>query len=256
VKVTLVPSSVSSGDWGRGHPLTSYVIDETVALDAGGLGLIGDATVQTAITDIILSHSHIDHVASLPILLDNTAGLRSKGVRIHASQATLDVLRTDLLNDRLWPDFINLSLGGVPFLRLERLEPGKTVEVRGLRVTPVEVDHTVPTLGFLVRCGGSSALFPSDTAPTEAIWRLANAAEDLKAVFLEAAFPDEMGALANVSKHLTPALFAAEMRKLTKPVPFIAVHIKPRFYDQVTSQLSALGLPNVQIGRPGASYEF
>ena len=65
-----------------------------------------------------------------------------------------------------------------------------------------------------------------------------------------------MSDLAAVSKHLTPAMFAAEARKLARQVPFIAVHIKPRFYDQVVAELGGLDLADVQIGEPGATYEF
>ena len=55
-----------------------------------------------------------------------------------------------------------------------------------------------------------------------------------------------------ISKHLTPAMFAAETRKLSGQVPFIAVHIKPRFYDQVVAELrELLELPDIQVGTPG-----
>jgi hypothetical protein len=62
--------------------------------------------------------------------------------------------------------------------------------------------------------------------------------------------------LAVVSKHLTPATFAAEARKLPQRVPFIAVHIKSRFYDQVTAELRSLASPFVEVGTPGTPYEF
>jgi hypothetical protein len=51
-------------------------------------------------------------------------------------------------------------------------------------------------------------------------------------------------------------MFAAEARKLARPVPFIAVHIKPRFYDQVVEELNALDLPEGRVGKPGETYEF
>jgi len=39
-------------------------------------------------------------------------------------------------------------------------------------------------------------------------------------------------------------------------VPFIAVHIKPRFYDTVVAELNALEFPEVQVGIPGGIYVF
>jgi ribonuclease BN (tRNA processing enzyme) len=97
---------------------------------------------------------------------------------------------------------------------------------------------------------------PSDTGPTEEFWRLAAATADLRAVFLEASFPDAMNELALISKHLTPAMFAAEARKLDRGVPFVAVHIKPRFYDRVVEERGALGSPLVEVASPGTSYAF
>src|SRR5690349_6092465 len=74
VKVALVPSAVSDGAGARGLFLTSYLVNDRVAVDAGGLGLIGDLEEQGAVRDIFLTHSHLDHVASLPLWLDTHFG--------------------------------------------------------------------------------------------------------------------------------------------------------------------------------------
>jgi ribonuclease BN (tRNA processing enzyme) len=256
VKIALVPSAVSPGQGRCGSFLTSYVIDGVVAIDAGGLGFLGDLTEQFRIHDIFLTHSHLDHVASLPIFLETVFRSSERCVTLHAGEATLKSLRQDVFNDRVWPDFIGMSRRGQPFVKIEILEPGRAVGVAGLRLTPIPVDHVVPTLGFLVEAPGAAVAIPSDTAPTSEFWRVAGAALDLKAVFLEASFPNAMSELAGLSKHLTPTMFAGEMRKLARPVPFIAVHIKPRFYDEVVAELDALGIPEIQVGRPGETYEF
>jgi ribonuclease BN (tRNA processing enzyme) len=177
-------------------------------------------------------------------------------VTIHGSAAVLDSCQRDLFNDRIWPDFIALSQGDKPFLRLSRLEAGQTIELEGLCITVAALDHVVPTVGYLIADGNSSIAFVSDTGPTEEIWRLANAQTNLKAVFLEATFPNEMAWLADVSKHLTPATFATEVRKLSRPVPLIAIHLKARYRNQVAAQLQALNLPNLEIGRFDVAYEF
>jgi ribonuclease BN (tRNA processing enzyme) len=256
VKIELLPSSVSHGEGGRGYFLSSYVIDDVVAIDAGGLGLIGDLSAQFAIQDIFLTHSHMDHLASLPIFLETVFQSSQRSVTLHAGESTLETLRRDLFNDRLWPDFIGMSEQGTPFVKVEVLHAGRTVEVEGLRLTPIAVDHVIPTLGFLVEAPGVTVAIPSDTGPTENFWLAAAAAANLKAVFLEASFPDAMTDLAIVSKHLTPAMFAAEARKIGRRVPFIAVHIKPRFYDQVVAELNRLERTNVRIGKPGTIYMF
>ncbi len=258
MKITLVPSAMSPGDHNgtRGFFLSSYVIDDVVAIDAGGLGLLGDLDAQTRIQHIFMTHGHMDHIASLPIFLETVFESRDRCVTLHAGAETLESLRKDVFNDRVWPDFIGMSEKGLPFVKVETLEPGRPVDVAGLRLTPVPVDHVVPTLGFLVQAPGVTVAIPSDTGPTDEFWRMAGSDADLKAVFLEASFPNAMEWLAVVSKHLTPAMFAAEVRKLPQSVPFIAVHIKPRFYDAVVNELRALGLPGIVVGDPGESYHF
>ncbi len=256
MKVTLVPSAVSAPGRLSRQFLTSYVVNGTVAVDAGCLGLYATVRRQARINHVLLSHSHLDHIASLPMFLDNVVALRDEPVQVHANEAVLDALRRDVFNDRLWPDFIRLSVERTPFLNLNLLEPGKPVELDGLRVTPVAVDHSVPTLGFIVEDRGAAVVIPSDTGPTEEIWKRADAIPNLRAVFLEATFPREMAWLADLAKHLTPELFAREMAKLPRDVAWIAVHIHPRFRAQVVRELRALGLPNLGIGRFGRAYQF
>jgi ribonuclease BN (tRNA processing enzyme) len=256
MKVTIVPSSIPSADEEPSQYLISYLINDTLAIDAGSLGVYGTPRMQAKIEHVLVSHTHIDHTATLPIFLENAYEAKANCVTVHGSADVLASLQRDIFNDRTWPDFVALSEGAAPFLRLSALEPGRTVELAGLRITPVEVNHVVPTLGFLVADESVAVLIASDTGPTDELWRVANASDTLRAVFLEAAFPDAMGELARISKHLTPALFGAEVRKLTRPVTVVAVHIKARYRADVLRELRALGLPNLEIGVPGHSYTW
>jgi cAMP phosphodiesterase len=254
VKVTLVPSAIG-GD-AQNQYLSCYVVNDAVAIDAGSIGFFHSPREQEPIRDIFLTHTHLDHIASLPMFLENVFDERGDGVTLHASAPVLDALQRDLFNDRIWPDFIAMSEPGQRFLRLSMLEPNKPVQVAGLRVTPVPVNHVVPTMGFLIEDATSAVVIATDTRPTEEIWQRANLAPHLKAVFLDAAFPNELTWLADASGHLTPALFALEARKLARSVPMIAVHLKARYYAQVTRELLALGMPNLQVGQYGQTYEF
>lgn len=255
MQVTLVPSSVD----GRGSKLqflSSYLLNDTVAIDAGCLGFHRTPKEQAQIKHLFITHTHLDHVASLPMFLSNTYTGDGDCVTLYGSEVVLECLRRDLFNDRLWPDFVRLSAEGPPFLKLRTLLPGRPVECDGLRLTPEAVDHLAPTLGFLVEDAGAAIVVTSDTGPTQAIWDLANRAADLKAVFLEASFPNAMSQLAHAARHLTPALFAREVRKVTRPVRFIAVHISPAGRGQIVKELKALGIPGLEIGRFGRPYSF
>jgi cAMP phosphodiesterase len=257
VKVTLVPSSVGDSDPSQRQFLTSYVIDDVLAVDAGCLGFWGAPEDQARIKNVLISHSHIDHIASLPIFVENAYEGKGDCVTIYASEQVLASLRTDLFNERIWPDFIALSKNNEkPFLKVETLEPGKPLALGGLRITGIPVNHVVPTLGFIVDDGNSAIVISSDTGPTEALWQHAKTLPNLKAVFLEVTFPEHMAWLAKLSEHLTPVTFGQQLQKLGKQVPVIAVHIKARFRAQVIQELQKLGMPNIQIGKFGTPYSF
>jgi hypothetical protein len=57
--------------------------------------------------------------------------------------------------------------------------------------------------------------------------------------------------LAKVAKHLTPKLFAGEVRKVRPGVPIYAIHLKARFFKQIIRELDALKLPGVCVLEPG-----
>jgi ribonuclease BN (tRNA processing enzyme) len=236
---------------------SSTVINDTITIDAGCIGFCQSAQAQARIKHILLTHTHIDHVASLPIFVENAYEGKADCVTIHASANVLDSCQRDLFNDRLWPDFIGMSKNNdKPFLKVSQFEAGQTIELEGLRFRAVAIDHVVPTVGFLVEDQHSAVAFISDTGPTDEIWRVADATPNLKAIFLETTFPNELDWLAKVSKHLTPAMVASELKKLSRPIRVIIVHIKARFQTQVIAELQALGLPQLEIAQFAVPYSF
>jgi ribonuclease BN (tRNA processing enzyme) len=256
VRVVSIPSSVTRAETGRQQFLSCYLVNRTVALDAGSLGFYRTPRVQGRVKHVFLTHSHMDHVASLPIFIENTYRGDGDCATIYGGEATLDSVRRDLFNDRVWPDMLRISETRPPYLRLQPIAAGQTVECDGLRVTPVPVDHVVPTFGYIVEEGESAVVFPADTGPTEAIWERANQCRSVKAVFLEVTFPNDMAWLADLAKHLTPELFAVEVRKLKHPALVVAVHLSARVRRQVVREMRALDLPNLEIVRLGKAYQF
>ncbi|MCY2965916.1 MAG: MBL fold metallo-hydrolase, partial [Planctomycetota bacterium] len=182
--------SASPGDGGQF--LISYLCNDHVAIDAGCLGLLTPVSRQLAVNHVFLSHSHIDHTGSLPIFLDNIFTPGPDCVQVHGIPDTLDSVRGDLFNDRLWPDFVRLSQPKNRFLELLPLQIERPVVVDGLTVVPVELRHVVPTVGFIVSDAHATVAFVSDTLPSDRIWELLREVKNLKAVFLEASFPNGM----------------------------------------------------------------
>lgn len=276
VKVTIVPSAVGEAA-SRIQYAISYVVDDVIAMDAGAIGQWLTPADQAKIRHVLISHSHMDHVASLPFFLDNTYEEGPDCATIYAGQATLQALQEDIFNRRIWPDFIALSETGSPFLRLVEIRPyepllfdladARNVRVPSvdefvvpaghLKVTAAPMNHAVPTYGYVFENSDAAVAIASDTAPTEEFWDFIRPMEKLRAVILEASFPNELLDLANLAKHLTPQLFAGELAKLARPeVPVLAVHLKPKFHATVAKQIAGLNLPQVQLAQPGDTFEF
>jgi ribonuclease BN (tRNA processing enzyme) len=261
MKVELVPSAVGGGTAAASASVSQYLtsirINDSICLDAGSIGFHADLEVQRAIRHLFLSHSHIDHIASLPMLLDNVFGEHPEGVCVHAGAETEAALREDIFNDRTWPDFIRISeQGPVRLLDLQRLEAGRPVEIDGVQVTPIPVEHIVPTFGFLVDDGRSAVLIATDTAPCAALREAANAVPHLKAVVLEASFPEKLLWLADASMHLTPRLFAEEIAQFAGDPTFFAVHLKATHRDEIIRELDDAGVGDVVVMEAGHSYEL
>lgn len=252
MRVKVLSSSVE----GAPHQFAaSYVIDDFLCLDAGSLGF-SDIERQQQVRHVLLTHSHLDHVASLPIFIDNVYECGPDCPTIYAGEQVIETLRTNFFNELVWPDLDRLSSEDSPFVDFEILKHRRPLAIEGITVTPVELDHVVPTFGFVVDDGVTAVGFVSDTGPTEEIWEVLRAKPNLKAIFLEAAFPNSMSAVAERSKHLTPALFEQEYRKLGREIPVLAIHIKPAFYDEVVEELRALESPTVEISEPNRTYDF
>ena len=256
MRIRLLPSS-----FGAGAPepqyLTSYLINDAVAIDAGSIGFNAGPVQQAQVRHVFLTHSHIDHVASLPLFLETSFKDRAhECVHVYGNEAVLESLQQDLFNDRIWPDFIRISKGPNEFIRLHHIEAGQSVEVEGLVLTAVEVDHVVPTLGFVIEDRSTCVVIPSDTAPTEEIWEVANQRERVSAVFLECSFPESMRELADLTKHLTPDLFREELTKLRDEVTAVAVHIKAMYAAEIIEELRSRNISCLEFGTQKPVFEF
>jgi ribonuclease BN (tRNA processing enzyme) len=254
MKVQLLGSSVQ--DTPRRQFVSSCLINNIIAVDAGCLGFHGSLPEQEAIRHVFLTHSHADHTASLPIFVENVWTPTDDCPRIYGSVETLDSVRKHMFNDVMWPDFVALSSSMPPFLRLCPLQDEVAVDAEGLAVTPVRVNHIVPTFGYVISDGASAIIIAADSGPTTRLWEVAHQTPGLRAIFLEACFPNSLKSLAEDSLHLTPEMFCQEVAKMPSGITIVAVHIKVRYREQVVRELNALGLPNLEIGECEREYVF
>jgi len=245
--IRVLPASLPSCP---GFSLTGFVIDGVLAVDAGPLGLCGLPEELAKITDILLTHSHIDHVAGLPIFLDNVYGLSEKAPTIHATTPTLNSLQNDIFNDRVMPDFIGMSKVLPPFLQLNTIRANEPFRIGRYTIHAREVIHPVPTVAYLIDDGTAAIAIVTDTAPVPDLLAWIAKQPRLRAVFLEASFPKDMRELAGTCGHHTSEQFVEAARALA-PLPVYPTHIKPRFVEIIRQEIVDARLPNVRFIVPG-----
>lgn len=215
------------------------IVDQDVVIDAG-TG-VGDLSVsELALIDhVFITHSHLDHVASLPFLLDTVSWFRDRPVTLYAAQATLDTLREHLFNWKLWPDFSVIPNAERPALRYQAIELGETVDLGGRRITAVPANHVVPAVGFHIDSGAGSLVYTGDTTTNDALWPVVNRIANLRYLIIETALSDRERDLAVVSKHLCPALLADELGKLASSPEIYITHLKPREAEVIMDEIAA-----------------
>jgi ribonuclease BN (tRNA processing enzyme) len=236
------------------HRLTSFLIDGFFAIDAGAITGALSSEAQHAITDVLITHSHLDHTSSLAFLIDNVFGEVEEPLRIYGHGEVLRDLHLHVFNDVSWPDFTRLPSPEKPTIRYVELPPGKECSIGRFRVMPVWVNHVVPTTGLIVTEDGKSWVYSSDTANTDEIWARVNELDDPRLLFLECSFPNRHADLADSSKHLTPAGVGQQLAKLNRQIPVRVYHGKPSYLDEIMNDLRELNYPDLELLRQDEVY--
>lgn len=226
-----------SGGIGQDLRTTSFLVDGRVMIDMGtGVGDLSLSAMQQ-IDTVFLTHSHLDHIATLPLLLDSVGPSRDKPLLVYALKETIDTLQTHIFNGAVWPDFTIIPTAEAPFLQFSEIAPGQGIEVDGKTFEAIAVNHTVPAVGYLVRSAQGSFAFSGDTAENTGFWDVINGCDDLKHLVIETSFADEDDEVATLSKHLDPARLVEEMKKYNNSARVWLTHMMPGYEDIITGQI-------------------
>jgi len=216
-----------SGGIGGSLRTTSFLVDDDILLDAG-TG-VGDLSLEALakIDHIFVTHSHLDHVTSIPFLVDTVCWMRGSPIVVYAIKEVLDILRAHLFNWKIWPDFTQIPDADNPFMVYREIRVGETVDLRGRRFTPIPANHTVPAVGYVIDNGRNALVFSGDTSTNDALWKIVNRTQNLKYLIIETAFSNKERDIAVASRHLCPEMLSEELGKMQVMPQVFITHLKP-----------------------------
>ncbi|MCG6976266.1 MAG: 3',5'-cyclic-nucleotide phosphodiesterase [Acidiferrobacterales bacterium] len=227
-----------SGGIGAPAATTSFLIDDDILIDAGtGLGALSLAELAR-IDHVFLTHSHLDHINSLPLMADSVGMMRDKPIVVYALAETMETLRDHVMNGRVWPDFTVIPTPENPFLVLQEMAAGETRQIGTRAITSIAVNHTIPAVGYVIDSGSGSLAFSGDTTVMDAFWDELNALEELRYLFVETTFTDENIELAKISKHLCPSMLAGELAKLDVDAEIYISHLMPGSEQEIMAEIA------------------
>lgn len=203
------------------------LLDHDILIDAG-TGVADLSIAELAVIDhVFLTHTHLDHIASLPLMIDTVADRRSRPLTVYGTPAVLTILRNHIFNWAIWPDFSEVPTAENPFMRYQSIEIGETIHLEGRKITALPAEHTVPAVGYCLDSGAASLVFSGDTGVCDSFWRMVNRIPNLRHLIIECAFSNREQRLAIVSKHLCPDMLANELQKLERDCEIHITHLKP-----------------------------
>lgn len=216
---------------------TSFLLSDSTLIDTGAAAHVLPHERRHLVSDILLSHAHLDHTLGLPFLIGRHP------ITIHGLESTLDAVRRGLLNNELWPD-ISKHATWNPITEGDEIELGDwTVEVG-------PANHTIPCVSFFGRNREERVLFAGDTRLDDALltWATERAPT---ACIIECSFENALSELAIKWGHQTPNDLRAWRNALGPACRIEVTHIKPLHESVVRAECEALHDENLHILQDG-----
>lgn len=228
-----------SGGVGGSSGSTCIRLGQHILLDAGsGLERLSLEEMR-AITHVVLSHAHLDHICALPTFLANLFGYTQTPIQVHALAETLAVLKKHIFNNQVWPDFTRIPTAEAPIMSFHEIQPEQEFTLGAYQFTPFSVVHTIPTVGFSVRKEKQHFVFTADTKLSPALIQRLNQFAPIDTLMIECSFPDHYHALAENSGHLTPASLKQVLQaQVQAPKQVWITHLKPSYEAELRQQLA------------------
>lgn len=228
----------SGGIGGELHT-TSLLVDEDILIDAGtGVSTLSVAELKN-IDHVFITHSHLDHIASLPLMVDSVARMRDKPITVYATEATIAIIRGHIFNWEIWPDFTRIPDSKNPFMRYKVIRIGIPTDLDGRLITAIPAEHVVPAVGYHLSSGAGDLVFSGDTTTNDGLWEYVNNLQGLRYLIVETAFSNEEKDIAILSKHLCPTMLEEELKKMRHTPEIYITHLKPGEIEKTMAEIAA-----------------
>lgn len=255
MKIQILGNS-GSGLFGA-HSMSS-LINENILFDCG-TGLVNlDANKLTNITDVVLSHVHLDHTAMLPFLLDYKAGTATPTVTVHCLEETAKKLETHVFNGYIWPNFTKIIINGAPVLKYNIIQPYEKLNLGQVQLTPLPIIHQIQTIAICLHSPRENFVFIADIYDAEdKFWQYLANLDNFSQMVIETSFPNHMEKIAIDSYHLTPQMLQRLIQKTPPTVEKIYYcHTKPAFIPQIAQEINDLNDKRISPLQIGQVFEF
>lgn len=223
-----------------------FIIDNTLAIDAGGLTSNLSISDQQKLTAILLTHQHYDHIRDIPGIALNLS-LRGASIKVYSTANVRATIETHLLNGEVYPEFQKLP-GIKPTVSFSVIKPYEPQMVDGHGILAVPVKHFDNTVGYQVSDKqGKTIFYTADTGPGLAeCWKHVSP----QILIIDVTLPNVYEDFARETGHLTPNLLKQELIIFQKQKGYlprvIAVHMdtgfEPKLREEITAVAEALSI--------------
>ena len=246
----------AGGIGGRERLTTCLMVDGDILLDAGtGISSLSLEEL-TQIRHVFITHSHLDHVAGLALLVDAAQVNKAGGITVYASQKVIDALKKHLFNWVLWPDFSTIPNEQEPAMRWQAIEEGATLDLDGRLITPYAVNHTAGSSAYWMRAASGGFLFTGDMGSTPQLWERFASEPLLRQVIVDCSFTNADYTLAEMSLHYCPRTLGQDIRALPQAIEFLIYHLKPGQEDLIMRELAEEGSRPFKAIHCGDVFEY
>ncbi len=236
-----------SGGISQNVATTSFLVDDDILIDAGSGVCTLPLDEMRRIKHIFITHSHLDHIVSIPLLADTLFDdLIGQPLVVHALPETIKALQEHIFNWAIWPDFTQLPDKSNAVIKFEPMMSGSVIELAGRQIEMISVNHSVPAVAYRVEAEAKSFAFSGDTTSNENLWASLNKHDSLDLLFVESAFANKDLELAKMAFHYCPQLLAEDLPRLKHKSKVCISHLKPGYEQEIIEQCKA-ALPDRDV---------